>query len=345
MTAGVETALQEQVNAIKSRIRRWVAEGADLRMARWQGALETLLITYNSRILPGDIAAATVPREAEAARFRLLHRTLDITPFVLVLFLPAAAAGRLRDVDPIRPAPSSAVAPDDASKVLVTSVTPGDRLLIAEISGHRPGIDILENGCLLGNYYYGDGEECIRDLSNIMALHFKPPAWNSGDYALYTENWFYRSAILRSNQVPVQSNNSYIHHPVLLGLNTIEAVFRLMRNVLLRLCAVTDTIIANANSANPYEDELSEITLNGLRDREPDQIASLNRYMETRLMGLLKLLKAYEIVNFKTFSEPDLRQVFRNLFIRTVGQGTDHVLKAVDESDNADAPPDHPPAV
>lgn len=312
----------KRVEDIKEKIRQRVRDGGDPRMAQWQGTLESVVANFAEKAVPGDIVAAETPSPDEIALFDHLRAALDITPFVLVLFLPERLAARLKTTDPIRPL----VSPDILSrKVLITAAASYDRILIAELAEVNPGIDILENGALLGSYNYGSSDECIRDIPNIVLLHFKQPRWERSDYIRYTENWFHRSVMAPSPGPPINPNNSYIHHPVLLDLPPVEAIFQLMRATLARLCEVPGTVIAMANAANLYAANTVEIQKDGLRDGDPNQTASLSRYLESRLLWLLNHLRRLDILSFNAFSDHEQGR-FRELFTQTVTEIRDNIL-------------------
>jgi len=301
-----ENAVYITPEYLKEKSRARIKAGRDPRTVLWHETLEAMLIQIRDSLIPGEIIAVESMNADDTAKCRSLRTTLDLAPFVTAAFFSSAAAARHR------PAGETGIferAAADSCKILVSRVNDYDRILTAEISASNPGIDILDDGILLGCYNYGTSEECLNDLSKIIWIHLKHRGtWSQEDYIRYTESWFYRSAEGRTASLPVNANHSYIHHPVLIGLTPVKAVFRLMRETLIRLCRNLDTAIVQANDANLYKSNTVEITREGLTHGDEQQLNSLRIYIDEKLLGLLKLLRGYDIVNFKGFSDADQRE-------------------------------------
>lgn len=324
--------IQGKLKEIQDVTRQRIKMGRDARIARWQGTLESLLVQLSKRLVPGEIRTMESLSPDEVNRFQKLQIILDLPPFVQAAFLPARVAGQVKPPN----APqlvSGGVEKNRSNKVLVARADKLARLLIAEISPQGPGIDILEDANLLASYNYNTAQECISDISKIIWIHFRNPAgWQEAEYIQYTEGWFYRSALNRTLDLPITENYSYIHHPILLGLDRVDAVFRLMEATLDRLCQDRNGTIANANAANLHREGVAEITRLSLARGESGPCEALRTYLEDRLLELLKLLRGYEIINFRGFSEPEQRR-FKSAFTRVVRGVYDRFLE--DMSDDA----------
>ncbi len=312
-----ENAVYNAPEYLKEKSRERIKAGRDPRTVLWHETLEFMFIQIRDSLVPGEIIAVESMNAADSAKFETFRITLDLAPFVTAAFLPSAVAARLK---PAGEAGSFERAADSSCKILVSRVNDYDRILTAEISASNPGIDILDDGILLGCYNYGTAEECISDLSKIIWIHLKHRGtWSQEDYIHYTESWFYRSASGRVSDLPVSANHSYIHHPVLLGLTPVKAVFRLMKATMIRICGNTDNAIRLANDANMYKISTVEITREGLARGDEQQQNSLRIYIDEKLLGLLKLLREYDIVNFKGFSDAEQRE-FKLTFARVVDE-------------------------
>ena len=325
---------QEKIKEIQDATRRRVKAGRDVRIARWQGTLESLLVRVADRLVPGEIRAIESLSPEEVTRFQKLQIALDLPPFVQVAFLPVRVAGQVAPPGPSDRA-SGGAEKSRSNKVLMARGDKLLRILIAEISPRGPGIDILEDATLLASYNYNTAEECIGDLSKIIWIHFRNPrGWREEEYIQYTEGWFFRSALHRTLDLPVTENYSYIHHPILLGLDRVDAVFRLMEATLERLCADRDEAIANANAANLRREGAAEITRRGLADRDEGACDALRAYLEDRLMELLKLLRGYEFIHFRGFSEDEQRRS-KIAFARAVRSVFERIVADMAPSDHA----------
>jgi hypothetical protein len=60
----------------------------------------------------------------------------------------------------------------------------------------------------------------------------------------------------------------------------------------------------------------------------------LNIYLEEKLLGLLKLLRGYEIINFKAFSDAEQRE-FKITFARTVKEVYDMLFSEISAGSEA----------
>ncbi|MGE0085187.1 MAG: hypothetical protein AB7S75_12290 [Desulfococcaceae bacterium] len=302
---------------VKEKSRERIKAGRDRRTVIWHETLETMFIQIRDYLVPGEIIAVESMNPDETAKFNTLRTTLDLAPFVSAAFFPPAVAARLK---PAGEAGTFERAADNSCKILVSRVNDYDRILTAEISASNPGIDILDDGILLGCYNYGTAEECISDLSKIIWIHLKHRGtWSQEDYIRYTESWFYRSAAGRTANLPINANLSYIHHPVLIGLSPVKAIFRLIKATLTRVCGDIDNTIRLANDANMYKSSTVEITREGLSRGDEQQQNSLRIYIDEKLLGLLKLLRGYDIINFKGFSDAEQRE-FKLTFARVVDE-------------------------
>lgn len=325
---------QEAINQIQELTRKRIKEGRDSRIAKWQGTLESLLIKRGGRLAPGEVRTVGSLSPEEVDRFQKLQIVLDLPPFVKAAFLPAKIASQV--TPPSAPQiVSGGVEKSQSNKMLVARADKRVRILIAEISPQGPGIDILEDANLLASYNYNTAEECVSDISKIIWIHFRNPrGWQEAEYIQYTEGWFYRSALYRTLDLPVTENYSYIHHPILLGLDRVDAVFRLMESTLTRLCEDRDETIANANAANRNREGAVEITRAGLAKEEAGAKDGLRNYLEDRLLELLKLLRGYEFINFRGFSGEEQRRC-KIAFSRTVRVVLDGILADMTAAESA----------
>ncbi|MDM8535349.1 hypothetical protein QUF70_01200 [Desulfobacterales bacterium HSG17] len=308
------------LNNLDEKTQKRIEAGRDKLTANLHGAMEAILINLQDLLIPGEIVTSETLEQDLKKQFHKLQISLDLSPFAHAVFLPSGIYRNLNSYSHLQKT-ASAIIPDDdndTSKVLVSGISDYKRILTAEISPAKPGIDIFDDGSLLASYNYNTPHECINDLSKIIWIHFKyKDAWNHEDYIRYTEGWFFRSANYKIPDLSINVNHSYIHHPVLINTSSIQAIFKLMKATLLRLFAETDKTLAAANAANLYKPDTVKISKSGLSNGKEDEKRSLNLYYEDRLVGLLKLLQGYEIINFKSFSAAEQKE-FKRMFARTV---------------------------
>ncbi len=310
---------------IKEKSRRRIQEGRDPKVVRWHAALESMFMTMEDRVIPGEIITIDALNPKEIESFRKLHLNMDLAPFVTAVFLPASIA------DPLSRSSANRIERElkGSNKVLVAKYKDYKRILTAEISPAKPGIDIFDEGSHVGSHNYYSVEECISDLSNIIWIHMKhEDRWTDEDYIKYTEGWFYRSATHKVIDLPINANYSYIHHPGLLNMDEVAAVYKLMKAVLLRIHNDPNEAIAFANSFNQSNDKICRITKQGLVRGDKDELKFFKIYMEDKLIQLLKLLRGYEVIDFGKFT-PARQKKFKAMFPATVDDVIQKILKSL----------------
>lgn len=295
-----------------------IKAGRDKLTVKQHGAMEVMLINMKNLLVPGEIITPGILQPEENEQFQKLRITLDLSPFAYAVFFPSGIYQTINSHKVLQKIASDFVPDNKSIKILVCGIKDYNRILTAEISPDRPSIDIYDNGSLLASYNYNTSNECTDDLSKIIWIHFKyKEAWNHNDYIKYTESWFFRSASYKIPNLSINVNHSYIHHPVLINSSTIQAIFKLMQATLTRLFDDPEKIIPAANAANLYKINTVKITKQGLLKGKEDEEKSLRRYYEDRLMGLMKLLQGYDIINFKSFSASGQND-FKRMFSKTI---------------------------
>ena len=93
------------------------------------------------------------------------------------------------------------------------------------------GIDIFEDGKHFADYSYNTVEECLDDLSNVTWTYFRPKGdWSKDQIIRYTENWYGKSVYgVEGPDVKFHAEYSYVHHPEILDLTPLNAVFKLIQ--------------------------------------------------------------------------------------------------------------------
>jgi len=317
--------LQEKLQKIEEKIKARIQAGSDPLFAHWQGALESVLSTMEPYLVAGQIITTNALEKEDVGPFQKLHTTLDLAPYITAVFLPCDTSNHTsppKTAESIQRVPGNGI----SSKVLVSKHNDFRRLLVVELGRPpvRAGIDIFQDGNLLGSYDYETPEDCMDALSKVIWVHLKSRVkWSTADTVLYTENWFLRSAAGKIIDLPVNQDHSYIHHPVLLNISEVEAIFKLMRATLVRLFHDFDQVAEAVNSAgrfeNPETGQIKKITREEIARGGIDQVAALHEFIVNNLLELLKLLRGYDIIKFENFSEKD-NTAFKDAFEKTVAE-------------------------
>jgi len=93
------------------------------------------------------------------------------------------------------------------------------------------GIDVFENGKMIGNYTYYTIEECLDDVSNVTWIFFSPKGhWEKEKIIHYTEIWYGKSIFgLNMTQIAFHNEFSYVHHPELIDMTPLQTTFRIIQ--------------------------------------------------------------------------------------------------------------------
>lgn len=316
--------LQKKLREIEKKTKARIQAGSDPAFARWQGALESVLATMEPYLIAGQLITIDALEKEDAESFQKLHATLDLAPYITAVFLPGDISCQ---TTPPKAAESIQRVPENciSRKVVVCKYNDFRRLLVVELgrSPIRAGIDIFQDGNLLGSYDYETPEDCMDALSRVIWIHLKSKVkWSSADTVLYTENWFFRIAVSKIIGLPVNQDHSYIHHPVLLNIGEIDAIFKLMKATLARLLHSFDQVAEAADSVGRFEGSKAgqvKITRLGIAQGQTGQVAALHDFIVNNLLELLKLLRGYEIIKFEKFSKKD-DTAFKDAFEKTVAE-------------------------
>jgi len=310
------------MDQISKKINRWIDEGKDFRSARWQGGLEKVLNLFSPVLEPGKLIPVQRLEKNDLSVFKSALEAVDLSPHLVAAFLPPsiagnitppASAGELQRIDKGKP----------SYKILIARPGKALRIICAEISAHakRPGVDIFQSGALLGTFEYHTQQECMAGLTQTIRVHiWEKGKWSQEEYKQYTMNWFEKMLVLRKGTVPVEKSFSFLHSPTLIKTNRIDAIFTLIHDILLNRFIDVDDV------DDPDRNAISSIQ--NIED-EDVRAAQLYEFAEENVLGLLNVMRDWEIVNFGEFSNRETEQ-FKQEFPRTVRQITRQILEESD---------------
>ena len=108
-----------------------IESNRDPAVAHWQDALESTFAALEPDLVPGQLNTTDDLEPDEIDRFRRLHATLDLAPYITALFLPRRISGRIAPppaIKSIQRVPEAGV----SNKILVSRHRDYRRLLVAE---------------------------------------------------------------------------------------------------------------------------------------------------------------------------------------------------------------------
>jgi hypothetical protein len=276
------------MNTTSEKIRKWIENGRDPRSAHWQAALEALLEVFTPYLEPGRLTPVAPLAEDDIPGYQEALEVVDISPNLLAAFLPPSVAGKitppesapeLRRIDGQKP----------SCKILIRRPGKEERTACAEISeaAATPGVDLFQDGALLGTYNYENRADCLASLNQIISAHlWEKGRWNHDEYKRYTVTWF-EKVIDLNKTVSVRKNYSFLHTPSLIRINRVDAIFTL----------IYETFLKRAGDFSNRFDAAAK--------------TAVHTYAEEILMQFLTVIKNFDLVDFKTFSKKENEQFSR----------------------------------
>ena len=296
--------MDTSLKKMNKQIEQWIGAGRDPGVAHWHGALEATMASLEPHLLSGRLIPVQALDKGAYATFEELVTFLDLAPELEAAFVPTAMGGVLKP--PAAVDRLNRVHRDNLSMLLLCR-RPGSpsRILCAQISpeAYKPGADLFEAGALLGNYEYDNCTDCIHDLPKLVRAHlWRKEKWSRDHHAAYTLNWFTRVMDTGRPDAPVQPDFSYAHHPVLLNLDSVTAVFKLVYDAIERqFREAMDSLRSQAGA-----------DLDSGAGEE-----NRRRFLEGRVLDVLNLLRDSRAVDFAAFG-PRENEQFKDGFTTVV---------------------------
>jgi hypothetical protein len=255
-------------------------------------------------------------REEAGGDFFEVVEKLDLPPGTCAVFITPTA---FKDVPFPKPPEfeTSGLAPweRNAYSIIIRGLRDHTVVMQASLPGiESAGIDVFEDGKHFADYTYNTMEECLDDLTRVTWTYFKPRVdWTDEQITQYTESWFAKSLDINIEDTLLNEDYSYAHHPELLNLTPLEAIFKLIEATIPKEYASLERAIESANELN-QDFDLGEplITKKGiLVDNEP-QCRSLLGRIEVEIDQRLNTLEEVKGVKlpFRSINGRDFKRVF-----------------------------------
>jgi hypothetical protein len=177
---------------------------------------------------------------------------------------------------------------------------------------------------------YNTVEECLGELSKITWTYLQPKGdWSKDQIIQYTENWYEKSVYgVEGPDVKFHDEYSYAHHPELIGLNPLNAVFKLITATVPKEYDTLDRAIEITNDVNRDMD-LGEpvVTEDGILGDDKAQCQALLNRIAVEIdmkLDMLSYLKGV-VVPGSNIQNPDYNRVFdetaKNIYEVITGRG------------------------
>ena len=312
-------SIQKSAKAIFKKAEDREKAGGDHFETGWQATLELMLLMMEEHLLenPGQLLPMQISEDDEWDFYLDVMEELDLPPETgAVLVTPSAFKDmQLPDHSEFE---DSKIAPwkRNAYSLIISHLRDHTKILQASLPGIEfAGIDIFEDGKHLADYMYNTVEECLGDLSNVTWTYFRPKEkWSKDQIVNYTENWHAKSVLgVEGPDVRFHTEYSYVHHPELLDLTPLNAVFKLIQATIPKEYDSLEKAIEITNDVNRDMDlgepDVSEAGI--LRDNKAQCQALLNR-ITVEIDVKLDMLSYQKdiIVPGRNIQNPDYKKVF-----------------------------------
>lgn len=293
----LESTMDDDIARIFAKAEKRVESGCGPSEAAWQATLELFFVMMpenlaegkSERGLSGPILPLRLENDAESAFYTFVDGKADLPPNTRGLFITPSAFENLTFSEKIRTA--SRHAPGNAYWLLIGDTGSYEKILHTSLPGAKHiGTDILEDGNHLANYSYHTIDECLDDLSNVIWTYFGPRvAWPEDWIIEYTENW--TGKLLYNRQAGVHEDFSYLHHPELVGMDFLEAVFRAVAAVIEKDVASLENAIFITNELNSASgDDAGEVTKAGVLNGNESECREVFDRLAIEIEALLDAL-------------------------------------------------------
>jgi hypothetical protein len=311
--------IAESMEEIAERAEGRKERGRDPFHADWQATLEIMLLMMEMHLRehPGQLLPLEISGQEEWEFYLEVQENLDLPPDTCAVLITPNAFKRLSSLETVGLRMAGAAAWErNAHSVLISGLE--DRTVVMQVSLpglQTVGIDVYEDGEIVGDYTFKDKEECLHSLTRITWTFFSPKGdWTEEQIAQYTENWFAKAIdLLDLQDVRIHEQYSYVHRPELLGLSPLQSVFKVIEATVPKQYDGLEEAIRIANEINKDLD-LGEptITKKGvLGDKIPECQAFLNR-ITVEIDQHLDILEYVPRVKFLRLNikEPEYNRAF-----------------------------------
>ena len=335
-------SMQKSAEAIFKKAENREKAGGDYFETGWQATLELMLLMMEGQLLkkPGQLLPMQISEDDEWDFYLDVMEILDLPPDTGAVLITPSAFKEMK-LSEFSEFEDSEMAPwkRNAYSVIISNIRDHTVILQASLPGLEfAGIDIFEDGKHFADYMYNTVEECLDELPNVTWTYFRPKGdWSADQVIRYTENWYAKSVYgVEGPDVKFHPEYSYVHHPEIIDLTPLDAVFKLIQATIPKEYDTLERAIEITNDVNRDMD-LGEpvVTEDGiLRDDQAQCQALLNRItveidMKLDMLSYLKDVK----VPGRNIRNPDYNRVFdetaKRIYEVITGRGCPESVKVM----------------
>ena len=312
-------SIHKKAEAIFKKAEDREKAGGDHFETGWQATLELMLLMMEQQILenPGQLLPMQTSGDEEWDFYLDVMEKLDLPPDTGAVLITPSAFKEMK-VPGFPDFEDSELAPwnRNAYSVIISNLGDHTVILQASLPGLEfAGIDIFEDGKHFADYMYKTVEECLDELSGITWTYFRPKSdWSKRKIIQYTENWYGKSVYgVEGPDVKFHPEYSYVHHPELIDLTPIDAVFKLVQVTVPKEYETLDRAIEITNDLSRDMD-LGEpvVTKAGIMGDDQAQCQALLNRITVEIDMTLDMLSYQKGVKVpgRNIQNPEYNQIF-----------------------------------
>jgi hypothetical protein len=316
-------AFAEEAREIVARAEARKGKGSDGFGVDWQACLELLFLMMEKPFLdsPGQLLPMQIDCDEEWDSYVEIETRLDLPPDACAVLVTPSAFKQL----PV-PFAEETKAPDfRAYSILIRGCRKHGKVMQVSLPGIQSvGIDVFEEGNHILDYSYESIEECMGDLNRIVWMLFNvKEAWGEEQVTRYTENWYAKSLhTFAIEDVPIHTDCSYLHHPELIRLSPLDAIFKLVAATIPKEYGALEEGIKLANDLNE-EMGLPVITVKGILNDDKAQARALLSRIVIEIDMNLDMLDCVDDIDFTE------RSIGNLAYNRTLDDAARHVYQRI----------------
>jgi hypothetical protein len=312
-------SIEKSAQAIFKKAEDREKAGRDRFETGWQATLELMLLMMQDQILenPGKLLPMQISGDDEWDFYLDLMEKLDLPPDTAAVLITPSAFKEMK-LPEFSEFEDSEMAPwnRNAYSVIISNIRDNTVILQASPPGLEfAGIDIFEDGKHFADYTYNTVDECLDELSDVTWTYFRPKSdWSKDQVIQYTENWYGKSVYgVEGPDVKFHPEFSYVHHPELIGLNPLNAVFKLIQatvpkeyDTLERAIEITNDLSRDMDLGEPV------VTKAGIIEDDQAQCQALLSRITVEIDMRLDMLRSEEGIKVagRDIKNPDYNRVF-----------------------------------
>jgi hypothetical protein len=335
-------SIQRKTEAIFKKAEDREKVSGDQFETGWQATLELMLLMMEQQLIesPGQLLPMQTGGDDEWDFYLDVMEKLDLPPDTGAVLITPSAFKEMKF--PMQPEfEDSELAPwnRNAFSVIISDLRDHNVILQASLPGIEfAGIDIFEDGKHFADYMSNTVEECLDELSSITWTYFRPKGgWSKDQVIQYTENWYGKSVYgVEGPDVKFHSEYSYVHHPKLIDLNPLNAVFKLIQETVPKEYETLEGAIEITNDLSRDMD-LGEptVTKAGILGDDQAQCQALLNRITVEIDMMLDMLSYQKGVKVpgRNIQNPDYNRIFdetaRQIYEVITGRGCSELVRVM----------------